>query len=95
MDGKKAKKKQRKSRHTEVPELQDVPQPKSLAPPLQPKRLGQISSFFSWEPLRRVLSGSPRGFSNFASEAEILGINMLISGPIRKGKISKNALVLT
>ena len=62
---------------------------KSLAPPppLQPKRLGQISSFFNWEPRGRVLSGSSRGFSNFASGAEILGLNMLISGLQKYPKI--------
>ena len=80
--------------YTEVPELQDEERPKSLAPPLQPKRLGRIGSNFSWEPLRRVLSGSSRRFSNFALEAEILGLNLLNSGPIGEQKLSKNGLEL-
>ena len=37
--------------HTEVPELQDVQGPKRTAPPLQPKCLGQICSFFGERPL--------------------------------------------
>ena len=64
---------------TEVPELQDEERPKSLA-----------NSFFSWEPFRRVLSGSPTRFSNFAFEAEILGLKN--SGPIWAPKLSKNGL---
>ena len=41
-----------------------------------------------------MLSGAPRRFLNFCLGAEILGLNMLISSPIRKRKTSKNALVL-
>ena len=40
--------------YTEVPELQDVQGQKRMAPPLQPKRLGQISSFFGERPLMGI-----------------------------------------
>ena len=46
----------------------------STPPPLQPKRLGQISSNFTfrWQFLWRILSGAPARFSNFLLEAEIM-----------------------
>ena len=54
---------------TEVPELQDVQGPKSIAP-IEPKPMEQISSYFRWE---LVFSG----FLNFAPRPEMLGIFML------------------
>ena len=88
-------KRQNKLINTEVPELQDVPQPNRQHPPLQPKRLCQIGSFFSWEPLRWILSGSSRGFLNFASEAELLGINMLISERAKCTKMTQFQLSIS
>ena len=41
-----------------------------------------------------ILYGAPRRFLNFYLGAEISRLNMLISGPFRKGETSKNALVL-
>ena len=72
---------------TEVPEIQDVHWPKSMAPPLQPKPLDRIGSNFSWKPFRRIVSGAPRRFLNFVLGAEILGIFMLILGPLEGPKI--------
>ena len=44
---------------------------KSVAPPLQPKRLGRIGSFFGTRPLMWILSGAPRRFLNFILKPEI------------------------
>ena len=49
-------------------------------PPYSPNAWAKLANFSSWEPRERVLLGSSRGFSNFASGAEILELTMLISG---------------
>ena len=41
--------------------------------------------FFGEKLIMGMLSGAPRRFLNFCLGAEILGLNMLISGPFRKG----------
>ena len=56
------------------------------------KRLGRIGSNFRWEALRRILSGALRRFLNFVLGAEILGIFMLILGPLEGPKIPLNGL---
>ena len=59
----------RKLENTEVSELQD-----GEHPPLQPKRLGRIGSYFFWKPLWM------RRFSKFVLEAEILSEFQAIFG---------------
>ena len=61
-------------------------------PPLQPKLLDRIGSNFSRKLFRRIVSGAPRRFLNFVLGAEILGIFMLILGPLEGPKIPLNGL---
>ena len=74
-------------RNTDVIKIQGAQLENHWHPPLQPKRLGRIGSNFRWVALRRILSGASRRFLNFVLGAEILGIFMLILGPLEGPKI--------
>ena len=54
---------------------------KTEHPPLQPKRLGRIGSFFGERPFMWILSDSPRRFLNFILRAEIWPKNRKILNP--------------
>ena len=66
---------------TEVSELQGEKPQKRSTPPLQPKRLGRIDSFFGERPFMWILSDSPRRFLNFILRAEIWPKNRKFLNP--------------
>ena len=82
-----------KSFITEVIKIQGVQPRKSLAPPLQPKRLGRIGSFFGERTIMWILLGAPRRFLNFVLKAEIWAHLWAFEGSSRGPKSSKNRLV--